>query len=134
MGVIDLLLTVVASYLIGSIPTAYLFGKWLKGIDIREHGSGNVGATNAFRVLGKGPGTIVLIIDIVKGVVPVLLAGVFHAQVPGRILAAIMAVCGHNWTCFLNFRRCSMGSGDWDLLRGYSSENYCNFLLHRLKT
>lgn len=104
MDVIDLLLTAVASYLIGSIPTAYLLGKWLKGIDIREHGSGNVGATNAFRVLGKGPGIIVLIVDIIKGVGPVLLAGVFHAQVPGRILAAIMAVCGHNWTCFLNFR------------------------------
>lgn len=103
MNVIDLILIAGASYLIGSLPTAYLFGRWLKGIDIREHGSGNVGATNAFRVLGKGPGTIVLLIDIAKGILPVLLAGAFHAQVPGRILAAIMAVCGHNWTCFLNF-------------------------------
>jgi len=93
------------SYLIGSIPTAYIFGKFMKGIDIRQHGSGNVGATNAFRVLGKGPGTAVLILDIIKGVVPVVVvAGFLVPDVSGRIAAAVAAVCGHNWTCFLNFK------------------------------
>ncbi len=93
------------SYVIGSIPTAYIFGRLLKGLDIRQHGSGNVGATNAFRVLGKGPGTAVLILDIIKGIIPVVfVAGFLDASVTGRIIAAVAAVCGHNWTCFLNFK------------------------------
>ena len=73
-----MVLTVVAllaSYLIGSIPTAYLFGRMLKGIDIRKIGSGNVGATNALRVLGKGPGIAVLFLDILKGFVVVVFLG-----------------------------------------------------------
>jgi glycerol-3-phosphate acyltransferase PlsY len=77
----------------------------MKNIDIREHGSGNVGATNAFRVLGKVPGTAVLIIDIIKGIVPIVVVAGFLAPYPfGRIAAAVGAVCGHNWTCFLNFK------------------------------
>ena len=97
--------TIVLSYLVGAIPTAYIFGKVMKGIDIRQHGSGNVGATNAFRVLGKGPGTAVLIIDIIKGVIPVVVvAGFLVPDALGRIVAAVAAVCGHNWTCFLNFK------------------------------
>ncbi|MDD5409380.1 MAG: glycerol-3-phosphate acyltransferase, partial [Candidatus Omnitrophica bacterium] len=57
----------IISYLLGSIPTAYLFGRILKGVDIRKVGSGNVGATNAMRLLGKGPGITVLLLDILKG-------------------------------------------------------------------
>jgi glycerol-3-phosphate acyltransferase PlsY len=104
-GIINIIIIVVLSYLIGSIPTAFLFGKILKGIDIRQHGSGNVGATNAFRILGKGPGTAVLVIDMLKGFLPVVfLAGWLHPGVEGSIAAAVGAVCGHNWTCFLAFR------------------------------
>lgn len=101
-----LILGVVLSYIIGSIPTAYLFGKFLKGIDIREHGSGNVGATNVFRVLGKGPGWTVLVLDIVKGIIPVaLVADLFGlTDVLFRIAFAVAVVCGHNWTCFLKFK------------------------------
>ena len=98
--------SIVLSYLIGSIPTAYIFGRLLKGIDIREHGSGNVGATNAFRVLGKGPGTIVLILDILKGVIVttliVKISGIMDSWMP--VLLGLIAVCGHNWTIFLNFK------------------------------
>ncbi|MBF0486338.1 MAG: glycerol-3-phosphate 1-O-acyltransferase PlsY [Candidatus Omnitrophica bacterium] len=105
MGIVNILLTVVFSYLVGALPTAYLFGKVLKGVDIRQHGSGNIGATNAFRVLGKGPGAAVLIIDIVKGIIAVVFIGnIFHQDTNGRILAAVAAVVGHNWTCFLNFK------------------------------
>lgn len=105
MMFINILLTAVASYLIGSIPTAFIFGKALKGIDIRQHGSGNVGATNAFRILGKGPGTAVLILDIIKGIVPVAVFGlVFPGDANIPIIAAMMAVIGHNWTCFLQFK------------------------------
>ncbi len=105
MEYVMLLVVVVLSYLFGSIPTAFIFGKVLKGLDIREHGSGNMGATNAFRVLGKGPGTVVLVLDMLKGVLPVvLLAGWLSPGTTGRVLAAVAVVCGHNWTCFLNFK------------------------------
>jgi glycerol-3-phosphate acyltransferase PlsY len=94
------------AYIIGAIPTAYIFGRLLKGIDIREHGSKNVGATNAFRVLGKGPGTAVLIIDIFKGVVPtVWLARAFGINDPmALVIIGFAAVIGHNWTVFLGFK------------------------------
>lgn len=94
------------SYILGSIPTAYIAGKFYKGIDIREHGSRNVGATNVFRVLGKTPGIIVLCVDILKGV----LAVAFVSSLLGLnenifyILFGLASVCGHNWTLFLNFK------------------------------
>lgn len=97
---------IVVGYLVGAIPTAYIFGRLLKGIDIRKHGSGNVGATNAFRILGKGPGSCVLLIDVFKGVV--VTAGVsslFHLNEPyWQVILGLVAVCGHNWTIFLNFK------------------------------
>ncbi len=103
--IINFIGLIAVSYLIGAIPTGYIFGKLLKGIDIRQHGSGNMGATNVFRVLGKGPGAAVLIIDIIKGIIPVVVvAGFLAPSIPGRIVAAAAAVCGHNWTCFLNFK------------------------------
>lgn len=96
------------SYLLGSIPTAYLFGR-ARGIDLRRHGSGNIGATNAFRVLGKGIGAIVLSLDVAKGTFAILLAAAFF-YTPGTLsknfflaLAAIAVVAGHNWTPFLRF-------------------------------
>ena len=94
------------AYLIGSIPVAYIFGRVLKGLDIREHGSGNMGATNAFRVLGKGPGTMVLILDILKGIIPVtLLANVFGLRdALSLVIISVAAVAGHNWTVFLGFK------------------------------
>ena len=64
-----LLVGLFIAYLIGSIPTAYIFGRLLKGIDIRQYGSGNIGATNVFRVIGRFPGILVLFIDIMKGFV-----------------------------------------------------------------
>src|SRR5512135_914201 len=98
-------------YLLGSVPNALIFGELLKGIDLRQHGSGNLGATNAFRVLGKGPGTLILVLDILKGVVAILLARyVFFASVEGAAqnfylcLAAVAVVAGHNWTIFLKFK------------------------------
>ena len=101
-----IVLGMILSYLLGSIPTAYLFGKGLKGIDIREHGSGNVGATNVFRVLGKGPGFAVLFIDILKGVLAVaVVADILGlTSVLSRMILAICVVSGHNWTIFLKFK------------------------------
>ncbi len=101
-----LILGSVASYLVGSIPTAYIFGRLYKGIDIRQHGSGNVGATNVFRVLGKGPGTLVLLLDIAKGVLATTLVGDLFGieSVLGRVVLGMVVVAGHNWTVFLKFK------------------------------
>ncbi len=105
------IIALLASYLLGSLPTAYLFGRLLKGIDIRKSGSGNVGATNALRVLGFGPGITVLVIDILKGLIVVSFLGDCFAgkgilwQVQNlRIIMGLCCICGHNWTIFLQFK------------------------------
>lgn len=102
---------ILASYLIGSIPTAYIFGKVIKGIDIRKLGSGNVGATNAMRVLGKKAGITVLLLDIFKGFSVVVFLGDLLSPkitvVPDeaiRLILGLCSICGHNWTVFLNFK------------------------------
>ncbi|MCX5700247.1 MAG: glycerol-3-phosphate 1-O-acyltransferase PlsY [Candidatus Omnitrophica bacterium] len=105
-----IILAIIISYLFGSIPTAYIFGRIIKGTDIRKFGSGNVGATNALRLLGKGWGITVLILDIFKGFLPVVL---FGNILTGRIvipldifclLVGVSCICGHNWTIFLGFK------------------------------
>jgi glycerol-3-phosphate acyltransferase PlsY len=106
-----ILIAITASYLIGSIPTAYIFCRLLKGIDIRTVGSGNVGATNALRVLGKRWGILVLLLDILKGFLPVFFLGNFlqpsitalsNEQL--RFIIGLGCISGHNWTLFLRFR------------------------------
>jgi len=99
------------AYLIGSIPTGYIFGWLLKGVDIRKQGSGNVGATNVFRVVGKVPGVIVLILDILKGLLVVTLFArlLLKAQLPinynlFKIILGLAVIAGHNWTIFLKFK------------------------------
>ncbi len=99
------------AYLIGSIPTAYIIGRLLKGIDIRKFGSGNIGATNVFRVIGRLPGLIVLAIDILKGFVcATYIAGFFMYISPVmrpdiyRVLVGLTAIAGHNWSIFLKFK------------------------------
>lgn len=100
-----------ASYLLGSIPTAYLFGRVLKGIDIRKVGSGNVGATNAMRALGKGPGITVLVLDILKGLIAVIFLADYFVDKSSllqaqnlAILMGLSCICGHNWSVFLQFK------------------------------
>ena len=106
-----IILGIIASYLIGSVPTAYIFGRLLKGIDIRKFGSGNVGATNALRVLGKGPGAAVLILDILKDFIVVVYLGDFIIARSAlistealRIILGLSCISGHNWTVFLQFK------------------------------
>lgn len=109
------------AYLLGSIPTAYLAGKAFRGIDIREHGSRSVGATNALRVLGRWPGLLVLVIDVLKGAVAVVIVrGILswlqtapfdgppgldpHAWASWAVCAAgLLAVLGHSRSIWLNF-------------------------------
>jgi glycerol-3-phosphate acyltransferase PlsY len=110
--VLSYIIIAVAAYFLGSIPTGFVVAK-AKGIDIRKVGSGNIGATNAFRILGKPAGTFVLIVDGLKGYAAAAwLSGLFshwlnipadHAKTL-QILAGICAVLGHNFTCWLNFK------------------------------
>ena len=96
------------AFFLGAIPNAYLAGRLLKNIDIREHGSGNVGATNVFRVLGKGPGTAVFFLDFLKGALPVAGFLIYFSAGSHRELLSLavglMAVLGHMFTPFLGFK------------------------------
>lgn len=97
------------SFLLGGIPFGYLAGKLLKGIDIREHGSKNVGATNVLRVVGKGPGIAVYFLDAAKGLAPVLLAkwlfaGSAVSDQWFHIGVAVAAILGHIFTPYLRFK------------------------------
>lgn len=101
---IKILIYLIGAYLLGSIPSAYCVGRLVRGIDIRQHGSRNVGATNAFRVLGPGIGLGVLFMDILKGFLAVK-AGQWAALPEwSSVVAGLVAIAGHNWTCFLSFR------------------------------
>ena len=106
----DFIIFGLIAYILGSIPTAVWIGKAYYNLDIREHGSFNAGATNTFRVLGKKPGIIVLIIDVIKGSLAVLLPYYIlgtsidpERLVLIQILTAIMAVVGHVFPLFANF-------------------------------
>ncbi len=96
---------VLIGYLLGSFPTSYLAGKLIKGIDLREHGSGNLGATNTLRVLGKTPGIAVLLIDILKGLAAVYLIKLLAPSSPYyyQVVSGFLAIIGHNWSVFLKF-------------------------------
>lgn len=110
-------LGLLAAYLLGSIPTGFLLGKALQGIDIREHGSGNTGATNVFRVIGKGAGITALVIDLIKGLLAVrlmmALVSLFVLPKMGTdalmwivwvyMFAAALAVLGHSKSVWLGF-------------------------------
>jgi glycerol-3-phosphate acyltransferase PlsY len=109
-SIVYLILGITGSYLLGSIPTAVWVGKWFFSLDIREHGSGNAGATNTVRVLGPRAGIPVLIFDITKGWFPVFIA----SKIPWsyspetveylQILFGLAAVLGHVYPVFAGFR------------------------------
>ncbi len=112
MHMVENILYIVAAYLIGSVPFGYIAGR-LNGIDLREHGSRNIGATNAVRVLGKGWGIPVFVMDFLKGFAPLLymkyhLGGdmtVFTPAQMGWFLGVMFAlILGHTFTCFLKFK------------------------------
>jgi glycerol-3-phosphate acyltransferase PlsY len=109
--VLAILMVTAAGYVSGATPFGYVAGRW-KGIDIRQHGSGNIGATNVIRVLGKGIGIPVFLLDLVKGWLPVWVAKMWlpEAGVEGSMLAlaavltGFAAVLGHMFTFWLGFR------------------------------
>jgi len=96
----------VACYFLGSIPTGFLWAK-ARGIDIRKVGSGNIGATNVMRALGKGPGAAVLFLDAAKGFLPVVVAPCIFLNIDHtalQITCCVFVIAGHNWTCWLKFK------------------------------
>jgi glycerol-3-phosphate acyltransferase PlsY len=93
-----------SAYLLGSIPSAYWYGKYFHGIDIREHGSGNIGATNSLRVLGKKAGIFVLIFDLLKGLIPVYLARYLGLSEEMVFLIGLTAILGHIFSIFAGFK------------------------------
>lgn len=97
-------LIVILGYLLGSIPTAYIVGRILKGVDIRQIGDGNMGAANTFRQLGPKAGMTVGIIDAAKGALAVFIAQQASLPLFAVLLTGTAVVVGHNWPIFLGFR------------------------------
>jgi len=105
------LFTLVLAYLLGSFPSGYLAGRWLKDVDIRTLGSGSTGATNVLRQIGKGPALVVFLIDVLKGTAAVLLAKAllqpdgYNALSDWWVVAAgLAALAGHIWPIWLGWR------------------------------
>jgi len=109
-------LVVLLGYLLGSIPFGVLIGKRIAKVNVREHGSGNIGATNVLRTVGKKAAAMVAILDVLKGVLAVVFAGLIIGQgylvvgdfglgaLVAQVLAALAAMAGHNWSVFLKFK------------------------------
>ena len=107
---------VVLGYLLGSIPFGLLVAKWWAGVDVRQYGSGKIGMTNVLRTAGKKAAAMVLALDLLKGVLAVVFAGLIvdggYGEVGGfglgvlfaEVLAALAAIVGHNWSVFLKFK------------------------------
>lgn len=96
-------LVIIISYLIGSISFGYIVGKNFKNIDIRQHGSGNSGATNGIRILGKKLGILIFLLDFLKAIVSIKL-GVYLLGHEGFLLSSIFVVVGHNYPVFYKFK------------------------------
>ncbi len=101
---IPYIITVAASFIIGSVPFGFLISK-IKGVDIRNLGSGNIGATNVYRIIGKKEGALALILDFLKGVLTViLLKTIFDTDQIIMYIAAVGVVLGHDFSLFLKFK------------------------------
>jgi acyl phosphate:glycerol-3-phosphate acyltransferase len=119
LWIVGNVLLLAGAYLLGSFPTGYLLGRWLKGIDIRTQGSGSTGATNVLRTLGRGPGLTVLLIDVLKGAAAITLTGwAYQSSLswldltpadPAQwfpwmtVLSGLAAVLGHSRSVWLSF-------------------------------
>jgi glycerol-3-phosphate acyltransferase PlsY len=96
-------LLVIFSYLLGSVPSGFIIGK-LSGLDVRKAGSGNIGATNVARVIGKGGGLLTLLADTAKGLIPVLAARQMTLSDPLTAMVGVAAFLGHLYPIFLKFK------------------------------
>jgi len=101
--VTKLVLLVIVSYLLGSVPVTYLAGKWARGIDLRRYGSGNIGATNLLHTTSRRVMVPAAVFDFSKGIVMVLAAQAIGLGTAGQVMVGLAAIMGHNWSVFLRF-------------------------------
>lgn len=92
------------AYLLGSVPWGYMLLRWRRGVDIREYGSGRTGMSNVLRTGGGKVAGLVLGLDLTKGILSVTLAGIIIGTTEAKVAAGLLALIGHNWPVFLNFR------------------------------
>jgi glycerol-3-phosphate acyltransferase PlsY len=102
--ILEFAAVIAVSYLVGSIPFGYIAGRVLKGIDVRDFGSGATGATNVMRTLGRGPFVFVLLADALKGYVPVLVAWFLFESHDLQVASGLAAVVGHDFPLYIGFR------------------------------
>ncbi len=100
---LEFILLIISGYLLGSVPSAYLAAKWWRGIDIRRYGSGNVGGSNLFKLVPLYIGIPAFAFDILKGLVPVFIAGQLGMGFTRQVAVGAAAIAGHNWPVFLGF-------------------------------
>jgi glycerol-3-phosphate acyltransferase PlsY len=104
MSLLLLILAIIVSYLIGSVPFGLIFSRQLSGVDVRTVGSGNIGATNVLRVAGKTAAVLTLLADALKGLIPVLLAKYFIQDEAVTALSGVAVILGHNYSLYLKFK------------------------------
>lgn len=102
--ILEFAAVIAVSYLVGSIPFGYIAGRILKGIDVRDFGSGSTGATNVMRTLGRGPFVFVLVVDALKGYVPVLVVWFLFESHDLQVASGLAAVLGHDFPLYIGFR------------------------------
>ena len=99
-----LFLLMVLAYFMGAIPSGVWLGKIFKNIDVRDYGSKNSGATNSYRVLGAKLGIAVLIIDVLKGFIPLYIASKFNLKYNDLVILGLVAILAHTFSCFISFK------------------------------
>ena len=95
---------IILSYFFGAIPSGVWIGKIFKNIDVRDYGSKNSGATNSYRVLGAKLGIAVLIIDVLKGYIPLYIASKFNLKYNDLVILGLVAILAHTFSCFISFK------------------------------
>ena len=101
---LDFVVAAAISYLLGSIPNGLILGKAIWGVDLRQHGSKNIGATNAWRTIGKAGGISIFALDFLKGAVSAYLGLHLGGSELAGVLCGILAIAGHSWWVFLSFK------------------------------
>ena len=141
MIIFQLVSVIVLGYLIGSIPFGLLVSKWISKRDIREYGSGRIGTTNVLRTSGKKAAALALFLDVMKGALAVLFAGLIFGRnylvigdfglglLVAQCLAALAAMAGHNWSIFLKFKG---GRGVATFFGGLVAPQICEGQLHEI--
>ncbi|CAM3972145.1 glycerol-3-phosphate 1-O-acyltransferase PlsY [Catellicoccus marimammalium] len=115
-----IILLFIVAYLLGSIPSGLWIGKFFFHIDLRKHGSGNMGTTNTFRVLGKKAGFVVFILDVAKGTIATLLPTFFHITTINPLWFGVCAIIGHTFPIFAHFKGGKAVATSAGMLLGYA--------------